>query len=393
MSNIPNINTSGELQPGTPARVIDIIMDESHPSFRDYGDIGAIRYRLVDSSGREGDIKSLELAYPLSRNIFTYPLLNEIVTLFHSPISQDKVDVGDSYKVYYTTPVAVWNHPHYNPHPDPQLREGVVSPGPGVEEKGDIPPMLPFMGDTLIEGRFGQSIRFTGVRSNQQPLVGEQNNAKPLTIIANGFKQPDPNNPLEGLDADGYTPVVEDINNDVSSIYMTSDHIIPLDLSSQRRGSYLNAGPAAANVYRGAQILMNSDRIVLNARKESMLFSANETISMSSPSTHIEGDNRVVVDAPKVYLGVGAYKLRNAPRREQSREDLQQPVIKGGVAETVLLEILEAIRILVDDMGKAEEPDVYIPIIISAAKSVQDQLDLIEPIILNELKSNKVFVE
>ena len=181
------------------------------------------------------------------------------------------------------------------PSHDRQLGEGVVSPGPGVEEKGDIPPMLPFMGDTLIEGRFGQSIRFTGVRSNQQPLVGEQNNAKPLTIIANGFKQPDPNNPLEGLDADGYTPVVEDINNDVSSIYMTSDHIIPLDLSSQRRGSYLNAGPAAANVYRGAQILMNSDRIVLNARKESMLFSANETISMSSPSTHIEGDNRVVL--------------------------------------------------------------------------------------------------
>ena len=391
MSNIPNITTSGEMQQGTPARVVDIIMDESHPSFRDYGDIGAIRYRIVDSSGREGDIKSLELAYPISRNLFTFPLLNEIVILSYSPISQDKVDTADSYKIYYSQPVAIWNHPHFNPHPDPKLREGIVEPGPGVIEKGDIPPMLPFMGDTIIEGRFGQSLRFTGVRSNQQPLVGEQNNAKPLTIISNGFKEPD--NPIDALSRDGYTPVIEDINNDVSSIYLTSDHIIPLELSSKRRGSYLGTGPADANVFRGSQILLNADRLVMNAREESILLSANQTIALSSPSTHLEGENRIVVDAPKIFLGVGAYKLRNANRRVQSAEDQQQPAVKGGIAEKVLLEILEAIRILVEDMSKAEEPDVYIPIIISAARSVQDQLDLIEPIILSELKSNKVFIE
>ena len=139
--------------------------------------------------------------------------------------------------------------------------------------------------------------------------------------------------------------------------------------------------------------MLNSDRLVLNSRKESILLSAAETIAMSSPSTHIEGEERIVLDAPRVYLGVGAYKLRNAPRREQSREDLQQPAIKGGVAETVFLEILEAIRILVDQMSTPNEVDIYVPTIIKAARAVQDQLEAIEPIILNELKSNKVFIE
>ena len=391
MNSNSRININSELSSGTPARVIDIIMDESHPSFRDYGDIGAIRYRLVDEAGREQDIKSLEIAYPVSRNYFTFPLLNEIVLLHTAPISQDKVDTANSYKTYYSSTVTLWNHPHFNPHPDPQLREGVVEPGPGVVERGDVPPMLPFMGDTLIEGRFGQSIRLTGVRSNQQPLVGEENNGKPLTIIKNGFREPE--NEIEALNVDGYTPVVEDINTDMSSIYMATDHIIPLEPSSNRRGSYIGQGPPDANIYRGNQIIMNSDRLVLNSRKESILMSANETIALSSPSTHIEGEERIVLDAPRIYLGVGAYKLRNAPRREQSREDLQQPAVKGGVAETILLEILEAIRILVDQMSTPNEVDIYVPTIIKAARAVQDQLEAIEPIILNELKSNKVFIE
>ena len=44
------------------ARVVDVVVDESHPFFRSYGDVGAIRYRLLDSSGKETDLKSLDIA-------------------------------------------------------------------------------------------------------------------------------------------------------------------------------------------------------------------------------------------------------------------------------------------------------------------------------------------
>jgi hypothetical protein len=186
------------------ARVVDVVIDEAHPFFRSYGDIGAIRYRLLDSSGKESDLKSLDLAYPMDRNIFSFPLAGEVVQLFIGPKAQDVVDKADTPKVYYGSSIAIWNHPHYNAHPDPGLREGNPNPGPGVVERGDIYPLLPFMGDVLIEGRQGQSIRMTGVRANQQKLVNDQNNGKALTIIRNGQKETTESE----FEADGYTPQV-----------------------------------------------------------------------------------------------------------------------------------------------------------------------------------------
>ena len=371
------------------ARVVDVIIDEAHPFFRSYGDIGAIRYRLLDSSGKESDLKSLDLAYPMDRNIFSFPLAGEVVQLFIGPKAQDVVDIADTPKVYYGSSIAIWNHPHYNAHPDPGLRIGNPDPGPGVVERGDIYPMLPFMGDVLIEGRHGQSIRMTGVRANQQPLVNDQNNGKPLTIIRNGQKE----SSQSELDADGYTPQVENINNDRTSIYLTSDHVIPLVPSSEEKGSFLNFGPLNTEIYRGAQAIVQSDRIVLNAREESILLSAKEHISLSSTNTHIDGEERIVFNAPKIFLGTQAYKIRNAPRRDGPSEDVQQPAVLGGVAEAILLDILEALRELIEQLSTPEIPDVWIPGVVKTAESVKELVEGIETRVLTELKSKKVFIE
>tara|TARA_E500000331_G_scaffold197370_1_gene189635 strand:- start:654 stop:1799 length:1146 start_codon:yes stop_codon:yes gene_type:complete len=371
------------------ARVVDVIIDEAHPFFRSYGDIGAIRYRLLDSSGKESDLKSLDLAYPMDRNIFSFPLAGEVVQLFIGPKAQDVVDIADTPKVYYGSSIAIWNHPHYNAHPDPGLRVGNPDPGPGVVERGDIYPMLPFMGDVLIEGRHGQSIRMTGVRANQQPLVNDQNNGKPLTIIRNGQKE----SSQSELDADGYTPQVEDINNDRTSIYLTSDHVIPLVPSSEERGSFLNFGPLNTEIYRGAQAIVQSDRVVLNAREESILLNAKEHISLSSTNTHIDGEERIVFNAPKIFLGTQAYKIRNAPRRDGPSEDVQQPAVLGGVAEAILLDMLEALRELIEQLSTPEVPDVWIPGVVKTAESVKELVEGIETRVLTELKSKKVFIE
>ena len=371
------------------ARVVDVIIDEAHPFFRSYGDIGAIRYRLLDSSGKESDLKSLDLAYPMDRNIFSFPLAGEVVQLFIGPKAQDVVDIADTPKVYYGSSIAIWNHPHYNAHPDSGLRVGNPDPGPGVVERGDIYPMLPFMGDVLIEGRHGQSIRMTGVRANQQPLVNDQNNGKPLTIIRNGQKE----SSQSELDADGYTPQVEDINNDRTSIYLTSDHVIPLVPSSEERGSFLNFGPLNTEIYRGAQAIVQSDRVVLNAREESLLLNAREHISLRSTNTHIDGEDRIVFNAPKIFLGTQAYKIRNAPRRDGPSEDVQQPAVLGGVAEAILLDMLEALRELIEQLSTPEVPDVWIPGVVKTAESVKELVEGIETRVLTELKSKKVFIE
>ena len=95
-----------------PARVVDIILDEKHPSFTDYGDIGAIRFRLLGSSKKESSIRQLGLAYPMERNVITYPLLEEIVYLYTGPIAQGDQTSSDTNRTYYGSPLAIWITPH-----------------------------------------------------------------------------------------------------------------------------------------------------------------------------------------------------------------------------------------------------------------------------------------
>ncbi len=375
------------------ARVVDVVIDEAHPFFRSYGDIGAIRYRLIDSSGKETDLKSLDVAYPMDRNIFSFPLSGEIVQLYIGPKAQDVVDKADTPKVYYGSSMAIWNHPHYNAHPDPGLREGNPNPGPGVVERGDIYPMLPFMGDVLIEGRHGQSIRMTGVRANQQPLVNDQNNGKPLTIIRNGQKESELPKEVADLSEDGYTPQVENINNDRTSIYLTSDHIIPLLPANEQRGSYLNFGPLDTDLYRGAQAIINSDRVVLNAREESVILSGKQNVAINSENVHLDGTERIVLDAKKIFLGNEAFKFRNAPLREGNVEGIQQPAVLGGYAETILLDILESLRQLIEGLKAEKKPDLWIPGVVRSAKSVEKLVEDVEVMVRNNLNSKKVFID
>ena len=56
-----------------PVRVVDIILDESHPSFENYGDIGAIRYRALSETADEDSKQILPKAFPMNRSVFTFP--------------------------------------------------------------------------------------------------------------------------------------------------------------------------------------------------------------------------------------------------------------------------------------------------------------------------------
>lgn len=96
-----------------------------------------------------------------------------------------------------------------------------------------IKSLLPKEGDYILQGRFGQSIRFGSTVNQGIENLNEQDNwseggniGDPITIISNGLPS-DPNvyqlNPI--IDDDIEKPwisTMEDINNDPSSIYLTS---------------------------------------------------------------------------------------------------------------------------------------------------------------------------
>ena len=96
---------------------------------------------------------------------------------------------------------------------------------------------------------------------------------------------------------------MEDINNDDSSIYLTSTQKVPLKASSTNYFSYKNNPPQSPNQYSGKQVILNSGRLIFNSTSDHILLSSNKTINLNS----IDGINfdtpTFTVQSGNIYLG------------------------------------------------------------------------------------------
>ena len=294
-----------------PARVIDIILDETYPDFDTYGgwnSIGIIKYELINFP--EGEQVANKIAKPLLANIKTFPLKNEIVFLVRLPDTDSLNNLTDNETYYYLTLVSLWNHPHHNAYPNPlngnnisesqrkdykSIEEGNIrrvtdnsteinlnstnNSGGKFVERINIHPILPFTGDNIFEGRFGNSIRLgSTIKSKSQyqnnwSATGQEGD--PITIIRNG-------QPLNSSD-EGWLPTVENINSDLSSIYVTSTQKIPINVSSTNYTGIRNEyTPVFPQSYNFPQIILNSGRLLLNSTTDSILLSSKKVISLSA---------------------------------------------------------------------------------------------------------------
>jgi hypothetical protein len=294
-----------------PARVIDVILDESHPDFVSLGEwngIGIIKYELINFP--EGEQIANKIAKPLLANIKTFPLKNEIVFLIRLPDTDSLNNLTDNETYYYLTLISMWNHPHHNAFPNPlnnstipesqkkdykSIEEGNIrrvtdnsteinlnstnNSGGKFVERINIHPILPFTGDNIFEGRFGNSIRLgSTIKSNSQYKNNwstSGNEGDPIIVIRNG-------QPTNSSD-EGWLPVVENINNDLSSIYFTSTQKLPINVSSTNytgiRNEYIPVFPQSYNL---PQVILNSGRLLLNSTTDSILLSSKKVISLSA---------------------------------------------------------------------------------------------------------------
>ena len=201
---------------------------------------------------------------------------------------------------YYFQSVNIWNSTHHNAIPNPYLGESIpesqrqdyqqtetgnvrrvtdgsteIELGDTFQERLDVRNLLPYEGDYIYQGRWGNTIRF-GSTVTDAPIpnpwssVGE--NGDPITIIKNGQHEED---------TDPWEPQVEDINTDLSSIYLTSTQALPIDVSSKSYNSYFNA-PTATNEFDSEQVVINSGRILFNSKDDNILLSSFDTINLNS---------------------------------------------------------------------------------------------------------------
>ena len=300
----------------TSVRVIDIVLDETHPRFQEVGEwngLGTIFYQNVQNLTPTNN--TLQTARPAFSNIKQFPLINEIVYVFTLP-SPDSQNSGQNNFQYYFTPVSIWNSQHHNALPnglvfseaqqqDYQQTEAgnvrrVTDGGTEIElgqtfvEKANINPLLPFEGDIIYEGRWGNSIRFGSTVNGKTNWSQVGENGDPITIIRNGE---DPDNGNEG-----WIPTVEDINKDISSIWMGSTQQIPLEVASSIYNSY-SSPPDTPNQYAGSQIIINSDRVVINSKTDHVMLSSAKSVSLNAVDSVNIDTKEHIVDADSIKLG------------------------------------------------------------------------------------------
>jgi hypothetical protein len=309
-----------------PARVTQVILNnvddkDTFDEYNQWASIGAVKFSRLDNPTKK-DSKGLNsIAYPIFSNSKIIPVLNEIIYIYELPGTKVQTNTNEEV-YYYFQPINVWGSVHHNAIPDPvhgkqlpdsmqndynQTEAGAVRRvtdggteidlGRTFKEKLEIKNIQPYEGDVLYEGRWGQSIRFGSTVKEGEPKNNwsdKGKNGDPITIIRNG--QHDDGN-------DAWIPQIENINEDSSSIYVTSTQQIPIETINNEFTSY-NTAPDKPNKYASSQVIINSNRLVFNAKKDSVLISGEKSVFLGgNGSLNFNAGKNVVIECNDIKLG------------------------------------------------------------------------------------------
>ena len=332
------------------ARVTDIILDINYPDIFKLGGLSAIGKIFFEESTTGGT----GIAKPFNPQISAYPLINEHVLIFRLPNKDMGLETTEE-SHYYINMVSLWNHPHHNAYPDPELNLNIPSsqqksyedvqagsiskvtnetssldlnsPNNDFQqtffERQNIHPLLPFAGDIIYQGRWGNSIRLGSTAKAKQkkpsnPWSDYGKNGNPITLIRNG-------QPLSSSNA-GWEPIVEDINRDQSSVYLTSNQRIPINVASERYFSYtqrFGEVPTIPSQYKKNQVIISSGRLVFNASSDHILLSSQRTISFEAvKGFNFDTPSNFVIDVGTTIKLGSKDAIEPAVKGETLRNDL-----------------------------------------------------------------------
>jgi hypothetical protein len=246
-------------------------------------------------------------AYPLDMTSKKIPVIGEQVVVVLGSNADANSQKRSSTRNYYISTVGIQSNINHNALPKlnskssvglgnidgafagVSAQSSVDSPhdfGNGFVELKNLSQLQPYLGDVIFEGRFGQSIRFgytprNTKRTNSlvsgatiEPSWTSPRPEAPITIIRNGV----------GFSR-GYNKfVVEDINRDDSSLYLTSQQKL------QIKTRPFSVGVSPSGIYQNPQAVLNSDRVLINSKKDGVLISGETGVYVSTPSWKADMD-------------------------------------------------------------------------------------------------------
>lgn len=373
-------STGGSLsQSSITGRVFHVVIDENSAGFNDWSSIGNTYYVDPKTSPPTEINNDILKSYNFAKPLFSYhsyiPLNEEIILLFDLP-SSDSSDIQNKKQLYYLSPINLYNNTNHNSQAVYNIKEdGSANLGKSITESSTVGNLFPFEGDHILYGRWGHGIRFSSTLNennleNFWSITGK--NGDPITLLVNGYNfTPD----LKGR------PYVEDINNDKSSLYLTSTQAIPIQIDNNITNPLFTS--QSPEKYYNSQAILNSNRILINSNKdEILLYSKTNTSISSKNTTFISAAQNVLINGGQyIFLGLNS-----------SNEELPtEPVLLGDKTITLLNDLLTNLKTFSSALNNAIDNSSRPLISISApASSLEGSMDAIIKQ-LEGIKSKKVY--
>lgn len=293
-----NIDEAVEFYELEPAIVTQVLLDPSdfprkdtltgNGKMPDYSYLGTVRARFVESQDAGDEID--DYIKPLSPHMVAYPLIGEVVNI-----------AKHGNQMYYYQPLNMRNHVNMN-----VANNVPTDPKVTAQTTEHNRNLLSEYGDVVINGRFGNGIKFGSDPFYQYPDIKITN------------RQSVPPQKIQ----DEHYPHLQNINADGSSIFITSgparevDALIPATTTL-----------TTPDVLDGDMITLNSDRLVFNSKKTDIHMFARRNLNLSA--------NEEI----NLELGVNAFGGRISLGDAESTN----PMVLGNQLEDLFEKLLSAI--------------------------------------------------
>lgn len=256
--------------------------------------MGCIKARKIESETDKPINSNLRLYYPL------HPLERQL------PIRGEYVIVMEYMGVNYFTNVInflVSVNANVAPgksgaRPEEIVEEDYIYDHFELETETGFDPKIkklwPYEGDYTLEGRWGHSIRFGSniVKGSHEDDTETQDSPN---ILIRAGQMNDALDFGKTVDETPYKPIKEDINADGSSIWMTTDQSVNLNIENTNASShiYMTSDHQDDQPKKGGrQITINSDRITFNSKKGKILGFSHDGIGFSTQKSFtVDADN------------------------------------------------------------------------------------------------------
>ena len=306
------------------AEVKEVIYLDDNPKL-----IYGIKVAKLDGPGAEDDTSGiLQTAVPLNYNILRIPIVGEVVLILRAPSSYT-TGIRNTEALYYLDIVSLQRSEHHNALPtistksiisisDSSKSNDYENSSTGNTKQTNTPkidrnflenstakPLQHYVGDVIIKGRYGHSLRFTSTPKSGKFAVAPKFSeaaGNPITILRSSKQGKD-----TGRINDFQTEMFTEEDN---VLVMASGQKLEFEQSSNVLSSIKSKKITSWKDEKWGttpQTLISSGRIVFNStQKEIIAFAKNGIGFSSGTSIGIDAKEDISLNASKIELGTDA---------------------------------------------------------------------------------------